>query len=255
MKTNKMRIVLICGMLGCLCYGGGDWLMLYGNPARHGALSWLTEGVAAMPQWRFSLAMALAFPGIILYGIALFAVQGYITRKKQRRVYHCLNAFGLTPWIALHLFYIMILTLYAWLNQSGFARDAAVICEGLYARLSWLVPASEALMLPVFVYWFWLQISGNTEDVMPLDSIPARWAAFGWEVVEMNGDDMDDIVRTFDAIDYHSRKPHLIVSNTTKGRGVSFMEGVAKWHHGVLDEKQCQQAVEEIDNRIKQLKG
>lgn len=100
-----------------------------------------------------------------------------------------------------------------------------------------------------------LQISGNTEDVMPLDSIPARWKAFGWEVVEMNGDDMDDIVRTFDAIDYHSRKPHLIVSNTTKGRGVSFMEGVAKWHHGVLDEKQCQQAVEEIDNRIKQLKG
>lgn len=100
-----------------------------------------------------------------------------------------------------------------------------------------------------------LQISGNTEEVMPLDSIPERWTAFGWEVVEMNGDDMDDIVRTFDAIDYHNRKPHLIVSNTTKGRGVSFMEGVAKWHHGVLDEKQCLQAVEEIDNRIKQLKG
>ena len=170
MKTNRMKIALICGVLGCLCYGGGDWLMLYGSPAHHGALSWLTEGVGAMPQWRFSLAMALAFPGIILYGIALFAVQGYITGKKQRRVYHCLNAFGLTPWIALHLFYIMILTLYAWLNQSGFARDAAVICEGLYARLSWLVPASEALMLPVFVYWFWLQISGKT-------AFP-KWMAF-----------------------------------------------------------------------------
>ena len=74
MKTNKMRIALICGMLGCLCYGGGDWLMLYGNPARHGALSWLTEGVGAMPQWRFSLAMGLAFQGRILCGIALGAV-------------------------------------------------------------------------------------------------------------------------------------------------------------------------------------
>ncbi|MBO4851249.1 MAG: transketolase [Prevotella sp.] len=100
-----------------------------------------------------------------------------------------------------------------------------------------------------------LQISGDTEDVMPLENIKERYTAFGWEVSEMNGDDMDDIVRTFDAIDYHNERPHLIVSHTTKGKGVSFMEGVAKWHHGVLDEKQCQQAVEEIENRIKQLIG
>ena len=92
MKRNRMRIALICGMLGCLCYGGGDWLMMYGNPTYHGTLSWLTEGVAAMPQWRFNLAMALAFPGILLYGIALFAVQGFITGERQRKVYHYLNA-------------------------------------------------------------------------------------------------------------------------------------------------------------------
>ena len=127
MKTNNMRTALICGMLGCLCYGGGDWLMMYGNPTYHGTLSWLTEGVAAIPQWRFNLAMALAFPGIILYGIALFAVQEFIAGEKQRKVYHYLNAFGLTPWIALHLFYIMILTLFAWLNRNGFAGDATAI--------------------------------------------------------------------------------------------------------------------------------
>ena len=92
MMTNKMRIALACGMLGCLCYGGGDWLMLYGNPAHHGTLSWLTDCVAAMSQWRFNLAMALAFPGILLYGIALFAVQGFITGERQRKVYHYLNA-------------------------------------------------------------------------------------------------------------------------------------------------------------------
>ena len=74
-----------------------------------------------------------------------------------------------------------------------------------------------------------LQISGNTEDVMPLDSIPERWTALGWEVVEMNGDDMQSIVDTFARIDYHNNRPHLLVSNTTKGKGVSFMEGVAKW--------------------------
>ena len=95
-----------------------------------------------------------------------------------------------------------------------------------------------------------LQISGNTEDVMPIDSIKERWGAFGWDVIEMNGDSMEDIVKTFDAIDYTNKKPHLLISNTTKGRGVSFMEGIAKWHHGVLNEEQCKAAVAEIEARI-----
>ena len=98
-----------------------------------------------------------------------------------------------------------------------------------------------------------LQISGNTEDVMPIDSIKERWGAFGWDVIEMNGDSMEDIVKTFDAIDYENKKPHLLISNTTKGKGVSFMEGIAKWHHGVLNEEQCKAAVKEIELRIKNL--
>ena len=162
MKRNKRTRTLLCGLLGCLCYGGGDWLMLYGDPAHAGALVWLTAGAAQIPQWRYDLAMALAFPGIILYGVALFAVDGYIRGEKERKVYHFLNAFGLTPWIALHLFYVMILTLYAWMNANGYAADALGVCEGLFSRLSWLVPVSEAMMLLVFVYWFYLQITGRT---------------------------------------------------------------------------------------------
>ena len=95
-----------------------------------------------------------------------------------------------------------------------------------------------------------LQISGDTENVMPIDSIKERWSAFGWDVISMNGDSMEDIVKTFDAIDYTNKKPHLLISNTTKGRGVSFMEGIAKWHHGVLNEEQCKAAVKEIEERI-----
>lgn len=98
-----------------------------------------------------------------------------------------------------------------------------------------------------------LQISGCTEDVMAIESIKERWSAFGWDVLEMNGDCMDDIIRTFDAIDYANGKPHLIVSHTTKGKGVSFMENVAKWHHGVPTEEQYRQAVAEIDLRISQM--
>ena len=95
-----------------------------------------------------------------------------------------------------------------------------------------------------------LQISGNTEDVMPIDSIRERWSAFGWDVVTMNGDSMEEILKTFHAIDYTNKKPHLIISETTKGKGVSFMEGIAKWHHGVLNEEQCIAAVAEIDARL-----
>ncbi len=100
-----------------------------------------------------------------------------------------------------------------------------------------------------------LQISGNTEDVMPIDSIKERWSAFGWDVIELNGDSMEDILRAFSTIDYQNGKPHLLVSNTTKGRGVSFMEGIAKWHHGVLNEEQCKEAVAEIEKRIEKLKN
>lgn len=100
-----------------------------------------------------------------------------------------------------------------------------------------------------------LQISGNTEDVMPIDNIHDRWTAFGWDVILMNGDSMEDIIRTFDNIDYNNGKPHLLVSDTTKGKGVSFMEGIAKWHHGVLNAEQCEAAVAEIQQRIDALKS
>ena len=79
------KAALLCGMLGCLCYGGGDWLMMYGDPAHAGALIWLTAGTAQIPLWRYNLAMALAFPGILLYGIALFAVETYIKTEMNGR--------------------------------------------------------------------------------------------------------------------------------------------------------------------------
>ena len=95
-----------------------------------------------------------------------------------------------------------------------------------------------------------LQISGNTEDVMAIEDIRQRWTAFGWDVKEMNGDEMQSIVETFDSIDYQNGKPHLLISNTTKGKGVSYMENVASWHHGMPNEEQYQQAIAEISERI-----
>ena len=61
-----------------------------------------------------------------------------------------------------------------------------------------------------------LQISGNTEDVMPIDSIKERWSAFGWDVITMNGDSMEDIVKTFAAIDYQNGTPSGITVCSTR---------------------------------------
>lgn len=95
-----------------------------------------------------------------------------------------------------------------------------------------------------------LQISGDTEDVMKIDSVYDRWTAFGWDVKEINGDSCEEILNAFHSIDYSNGKPHLIVSHTTKGYGVSYMENIAKWHHGMPNAEQYAQAIAEISARI-----
>lgn len=98
-----------------------------------------------------------------------------------------------------------------------------------------------------------LQISGCTEDVMALESISQRWTALGWDVKDMNGDDIEDIVKVMSSIDFSNKKPHLIVAHTTKGKGISYMENVAKWHHGVPSEEQYKEGIKEINERIAKL--
>lgn len=95
-----------------------------------------------------------------------------------------------------------------------------------------------------------LQISGDTEDVMKIDSVRDRWTAFGWDVKEINGDSCEEILNAFNSIDYTNGKPHLIISHTTKGYGISYMENIAKWHHGMPNQEQYEQAISEIEARI-----
>ncbi len=98
-----------------------------------------------------------------------------------------------------------------------------------------------------------LQISDKTENVMSIEPINQRWTAFGWDVTEINGDDMGCIIQALDAIDYHIGKPHLIVSNTTKGKGISAMENVLKWHHGVPKEEEYHQYIAELEAQINRI--
>lgn len=95
-----------------------------------------------------------------------------------------------------------------------------------------------------------LQISGRTEDVMRLEDLAEKWRAFGWEVVTVDGHDFDALRYAFHM--RHSGKPLMVIAETVKGRGISFMENKASWHHGVLNEEQYRQALAELDAQMKE---
>ncbi|MDW7659582.1 MAG: transketolase [Bacillota bacterium] len=90
-----------------------------------------------------------------------------------------------------------------------------------------------------------LQISGCTEDVMSLEPLDEKWRSFGWSVVPVDGHDHTALSRVLHSAPAQAGKPTLILARTVKGRGVSFMENVAHWHHGVPTEEQMLTALTE----------
>ena len=98
-----------------------------------------------------------------------------------------------------------------------------------------------------------LQISGTTEEVMTADDQEERWAAFGWNVISIPGNNMEAIDNAVEEAKKTKGKPTVIIANTTKGCGVSFIENKAAWHHKVPTEAEYQQALKELDERRAQL--
>lgn len=75
-----------------------------------------------------------------------------------------------------------------------------------------------------------LQGDGRTEDLMGIEPLKEKWIAFNWEVLEIDGHDMDEITRAIEWARNIKGKPQMIIAKTVKGKGVSFMENVASWH-------------------------
>ncbi|MGE6579153.1 MULTISPECIES: transketolase [Paenibacillus] len=98
-----------------------------------------------------------------------------------------------------------------------------------------------------------LQISGTTEEVMGLEPLNEKWAAFGWNVVSINGNDMEELLQAFRAAPEVAGKPTLILANTTKGQGVSFAENVPAWHHHVPNDEELALALAELSASIEEL--
>lgn len=94
-----------------------------------------------------------------------------------------------------------------------------------------------------------LQITGRTKDVMNTEPLAEKWEAFGWAVRRIDGHDFGALTWALEA-PLEKGKPSMIIADTVKGRGVSFMEDVGKWHHGVPSDSEYAQAIAELDERI-----
>ncbi|SIQ41815.1 transketolase [Halanaerobium kushneri] len=94
-----------------------------------------------------------------------------------------------------------------------------------------------------------LQITDNTEKVMGLEPLAEKWKSFGWEIIEVDGHNYQELINAFTKSSEIKGRPTLILANTIKGKGVSFMENKAEWHHGLPSEEELAQALEELSSK------
>ena len=100
-----------------------------------------------------------------------------------------------------------------------------------------------------------LQIDGKTADVMPSEPLDAKFAAFNWNVIHVDGHDYEALAAAFDVAKTVKGKPTVILAKTTKGKGVSFMENDAGWHGKAPNDEQMEQARAELTARMKELEA
>ena len=98
-----------------------------------------------------------------------------------------------------------------------------------------------------------LQITGYIRDVMSNEPLDDKWRAFGWAVKVVNGHDYAALTEALGK-PAEPGKPTCVIANTTKGKDVSFMENVAKWHHGVPSAEELKQALTELNEAEAKLK-
>jgi transketolase len=91
------------------------------------------------------------------------------------------------------------------------------------------------------------QAFGFTRDVLDLEPMAERWRAFGWDVHDVDGHDVDLLQATVESLDFAAGPPHVLLARTVFGHGVSYMESQIKWHYLPMDDAQYSQALRDIE--------
>ncbi|MEW6269548.1 MAG: transketolase [Thermodesulfobacteriota bacterium] len=119
--------------------------------------------------------------------------------------------------------------------QAGQVWEAAM-CAGKYGVHE----------LTAIVDYNKVQLDGLVKDILDLEPLRAKWESFGWNVLEIDGNDVEQVVPALDRATETRGKPTVIVAHTTKGKGVSFMEGTHKWHGVAPNAEELARALAEV---------
>jgi transketolase len=119
--------------------------------------------------------------------------------------------------------------------------------EGLVWEAVMSAPTCGADNLTAIVDLNRLQSCDLVEKTIPLDPFGIKWAAFGWNVLEIDGHNMEEIVAALELAVLGKGKPTVILANTVKGKGVSFMEDDNAWHQKAPNREQFEQAMAELE--------
>jgi transketolase len=92
------------------------------------------------------------------------------------------------------------------------------------------------------------QALGYTHEVLDLAPLSRRWQAFGWDVHEVDGHDVEALTSTLESVSAVTTKPHVLLAQTTFGKGVSYMEGTIAWHYLPMSDAQYTQAMSELED-------
>jgi transketolase len=91
-----------------------------------------------------------------------------------------------------------------------------------------------------------IQALGYTREIINLEPLSRKWISFGWEVREINGHDLTEISQALGALPFSPGKPSVIIAQTVKGKGVSFMEDQLLWHYRAPNAEEFQKALREL---------
>ena len=92
-----------------------------------------------------------------------------------------------------------------------------------------------------------VQLMGHVSDVIGIAPVDRKWSAFGWEVIEVDGHDFSLLIESLYRSKEIKKKPTIIIANTVKGKGVSFMQNTCKWHGNVPTQNEYTEAINEIN--------
>ncbi|MGD8880542.1 MAG: transketolase [Desulfobacterales bacterium] len=118
--------------------------------------------------------------------------------------------------------------------------------EGSIWEASMAAPHFKLDNLTAILDYNHLQNDDSVDDIMPIHPPVDKWQAFGWHVIDIDGHDMAQVVAALEEAKSHQGKPTMIVANTVKGKGVSYMENVCEWHGKAPCQEEADQALEEL---------